>query len=52
MEITRTTTDEDGKKTYVVKGVANQFTNDKGEEILTLGNHVVELVAGRPSCVQ
>jgi hypothetical protein len=52
MEVTRVTTDEDGTKTYAVKGVANQFTNDKGEEILTLGNHVVELVAGRPSCAE
>jgi len=53
LEVVRVTTDENGvTKTTTVKGVANQFTNDEGQEILTLGNHYIELVAGRPSCVQ
>ena len=52
MEITTVTTDETGTKTYVAKGIANQFVNDKGEEFLSLGNHLVDLVAGRPSCAQ
>lgn len=53
LEVTRVTTDDKGvTKTTFVKGVANQFVNAEGEEILTLGNHYIELVAGRPSCVQ
>jgi hypothetical protein len=50
MEVRHVTTDETGAKTYVIKGVANEFVNDKGEEMLMLGNNAIELVAGRPSC--
>jgi len=53
LEVVRVTTDKDGVvSTTTVKGVANQFTNNQGTEVLTLGNHYIELVAGRPSCVQ
>ena len=39
-------------KAYTIKGVATQFTNDEGQEILVLGNITLELTSGRPSCIK
>lgn len=53
LEVTRSTTDDKGvMHTNTVQGIANHFNNSEGDEVLTLGNHYVELTAGRPSCVQ
>lgn len=37
-------------KTYLIKGIANVFTNEDGVETLVLGNIAVELTAGRITC--
>ena len=52
LEITSTLVTDGASQTFNVKGIATLFTNDKGAETLTLGNHVIELTAGRPSCAQ
>lgn len=40
------------EKTYNIKGIATQFNNDQGEEILVLGNITLGLTGGRPGCVK
>ena len=54
VEITRVFLNDDNTttSTYVVKGIANIFSDNKGSEKLVIGNNTVELTAGRPSCVK
>jgi hypothetical protein len=52
VEITRTVTTDEGTKNYTIKGAATLVSNDKGEEKLSIGSYLVELTAGRPSCVK
>lgn len=37
-------------KTHTIKGIATQFTNSEGYDVLVLGNVTLELHAGRPTC--
>lgn len=52
LEVTRTTTVDDKSFTTVAKGVASHYVTTEGKEYLTLGNQLIEITAGRPSCVQ
>lgn len=52
LEVTRTMTVDDKTVTNVAKGVASHYVTTDGKEYLTLGNQLIELTAGRPSCVQ
>ena len=46
LEVTTTSPEE----SHSIKGIATQFTNTAGSEILVLGNVTLELKAGRPGC--
>lgn len=39
-------------RTYKVKGIATSFIDDQGVESLSLGNMMITLTQGRPSCAK
>lgn len=57
LEVTRTFTRDPQDPTskeivYVVKGIANYFTDSEGNARLTIGAMNIELKDGRPACVK